>query len=603
MADEKRSKKSLIRELTRLRKQVNHLETVLSEERERAEGALVDAELRYEKLTEVSSDGVVVTKDGVIVEADKRVGEITLRDPADLVGLRFEDIMPDDENSEVLERILSHQEDDSQVELARQDGTHIPVELSAKLASEKDSVAVTAVKDLRPIREVERQVADTEQRFRSIFENSTDVIYLKDVDLTLTNVNPAMEKLFGKKSSELVGTTAEDLYDHKTAEQIRKWDSRVLKGTVVEEEHTRTIDGHQYTFLDIRVPLLDSTNEICGVCCISRDITDFKRTVPRVTTGEGKHKSKAMREVMEQATQIASTDGTILLLGESGSGKDYLARWIHEHSERASGPYFALNCAALSPELAESELFGHEAGAFTGARGRKKGMLELAEGGSLLLNEVGELPLPLQSKLLTFLDTMSFIRVGGEKPITVEARLMAATHRDLVAEVHEGRFMEALYYRLNVFSLVVPPLRERVEDLPVLLETIMSGLAEKMHLSEIPVIDDATLEGLAAYHWPGNVRELGNTIERALMLWDGGGPFDLKLPSPPGSDEKWTYDLPFPSYWTLREVTDEVTKAMTIEALRRTKGNKKEAASVLGVSRDALYRYIRRFKINPEMLG
>ncbi|MFC1835471.1 sigma 54-interacting transcriptional regulator, partial [Thermodesulfobacteriota bacterium] len=596
------SKKSLIRELNKLREKVNQLEATLGEERELAEESLVDAELRFGKLTEVSSDGVVVTKDGVIVEADERVGEITRRDPADLVGLRFEDLIPGEESTGILDRALSQGEDDSEVEIAAEDGSRIPVELSAKLASEDEIVAITALKDLRPIKEAERQVADTEERFQSVFDNSPDVIYLKDLDLKLTHVNPAMENLFGKKASELLGAAPEDLYGRQTAERIRKWDSRVLEGSIVEEEDTRTIDGHPYTFLDIRVPLRNATKDICGVCCISRDITDYKRTVPKASPGSGKYNSKAMRGMMAQATQIANTDGTILLLGESGSGKDYLARWIHDHSERASGPYFGLNCAALSPELAESELFGHEAGAFTGARGRKKGMLELAEGGTLLLNEIGELPLSLQSKLLTFLDTMSFIRVGGERPVTVEARLMAATHRDLAEEVREGRFLEPLYYRLNVFNLQVPSLRDRHEDIPLLLEEIMCELAEKMHILEIPVIDSSVLEGLAAYHWPGNVRELRNAVERALMLWDGGR-FDLKLPSPPRTDENWTYDLPFPSYWTLKEVTDEVTKSMAIEALRRTRGNKKEAASILGVSRDALYRYIRRFKINPEMLA
>ncbi|MEJ2718828.1 MAG: sigma-54 dependent transcriptional regulator, partial [Deltaproteobacteria bacterium] len=299
---------------------------------------------------------------------------------------------------------------------------------------------------------------------------------------------------------------------------------------------------------------------------------------------------------------IAATDGTVLLLGESGSGKDHLARWLHDHSLRSSGPYFTINCAALSPELAESELFGHEAGAFTGARGRKKGMVELAEGGTLLLNEIGEITLSLQSKLLTFLDTLSFVRVGGEKSVTVDVRLMAATHRDLAKEVLEGRFLEPLFYRLNVFVIEVPPLRQRLEDIPLLVEHIMAELAEKMHLPRLPVIDPAMLEGLAAYHWPGNIRELRNAIERALMLWDGGQ-LDVKLPSPATSSETWADGLPFPSYWSLREATDEVTKLMCIEALRRTRGNKKAAAHILGISRDALYRHIRKFKINTEMLS
>ena len=170
-----------------------------------------------------------------------------------------------------------------------------------------------------------------------------------------------------------------------------------------------------------------------------------------------------MRDCLELARIAAATNSIILLLGETGSGKDYIARWIDDQSRRSAGPYFALNCAALPRELAESELFGHEAGAFTGARARKKGLLELAEGGTLLLNEIGELPLSLQSKLLTFLDTRSFLRVGGDKGVKVDARLIAATHRDLGQEIAQGRFLEPLFYRLNVFPIQVPPLRERLE--------------------------------------------------------------------------------------------------------------------------------------------
>jgi DNA-binding NtrC family response regulator len=292
----------------------------------------------------------------------------------------------------------------------------------------------------------------------------------------------------------------------------------------------------------------------------------------------------------------------VLLLGESGTGKDYLARWIHDHSDRCHSPYFSLNCAALSRELAESELFGHESGAFTGARGRKRGMLELAEGGTLLLNEIGELPLSLQSKLLTFLDTRSFLRVGGEKAITVDARIMAASHRDLEAEVANRRFLEPLYHRLNVFSLRLPPLRERIEDLPILVESLMQELAKKMQLANIPALDQSLLNGLAAHNWPGNIREVKNALERALMLWDGGR-FDIKLATNGAVDrDRWSLDFPFPSGWTLKEVLNEVTKQMCMQALQRSGGNKQESARMLGTSRDALYSYIRRFGIDVDLL-
>jgi DNA-binding NtrC family response regulator len=246
----------------------------------------------------------------------------------------------------------------------------------------------------------------------------------------------------------------------------------------------------------------------------------------------------------------------------------------------------------VAKELAESELFGHEAGAFTGARGAKKGLLQLAEGGTLLLNEIGELALPLQSKLLTFLDTKSFLRVGGEQHIRVDARIIAATHRDLQREVMEGRFLSALYYRLNVFMIRVPPLRERTEDIPIIADEIMSTLGAEMQRSDLPALDATTIEVLSQYDWPGNVRELRNVLERALMLWDGG-PLDLGMPLRERGGQGWTHKVRFPSNRSLHEVADEFRRSICEEALRRTGGSKTEAARLLSISRGAFYRYMK----------
>jgi transcriptional regulator with PAS, ATPase and Fis domain len=307
-----------------------------------------------------------------------------------------------------------------------------------------------------------------------------------------------------------------------------------------------------------------------------------------------------MRAALRDARLAAATDSIVLLQGESGSGKDYLARWIHDHSRRASGPYFAVNCAAISRDLAESELFGHEPGSFTGAQGRKRGLLELAEGGTILLNEIGELSLSLQSKLLTFLDTRSFVRVGGEKSITVNARIIAATNRSLETEVVEGRFLSPLLYRLNVFAIHVPPLRDRIEDIPVLLKEIMSGLAAEMQLTSLPAIDPASVIALARYHWPGNVRELRNVIERSLILSDAKK-LTVALPLVDASDQSWSHVSSFPEHErTLQDVTGEVIKSLCLEALRRCEGNKRLAARVLGISRDSLYRYVKRFGIEGD---
>jgi DNA-binding NtrC family response regulator len=224
----------------------------------------------------------------------------------------------------------------------------------------------------------------------------------------------------------------------------------------------------------------------------------------------------------------------------------------------------------------------------------------LAEGGTLLLNEIGELPLSLQSKLLTFLDTRSFLRVGGEKHHTVNARIISATNRSLDKEVEEGRFLSALFYRINVFGINLPPLRDRIEDLPALLEELMSRLARELQITQLPYIDPADVRALKRYNWPGNVRELRNTLERALMLSDGT---ILKLgpPSVEASPHDWSHVSCFPVHErTLHDVTDEVIKSMCLEALRRCEGNKRCAARTLGIARDSLYRHMKRFGIESE---
>jgi DNA-binding NtrC family response regulator len=307
--------------------------------------------------------------------------------------------------------------------------------------------------------------------------------------------------------------------------------------------------------------------------------------------------SEAMRSTLQKARQAAAGDSVVLLLGDSGTGKDYLARFIHNHSSRTDGPFFAINCAAVSPELAESELFGHEPGAFTGARGRKRGLLELAERGTLLLNEIGELAPALQAKLLTFLDTRSFTRVGGEVNISVDARLIAATNRDLEQEVAEGRFRKDLFYRLNVLTIRVPLLCERVPDIPILTREIIAQLVAEMDLSYTPEVDEASVKALCNYSWPGNVRELRNVVERSLMV-SRGPIMTIAAVEPTEYRQDWSYRLHFPESGSLNDVLDETKRALIIEALRRSAGKRQAAASLLGISRNALFHHMKALGID-----
>jgi transcriptional regulator with GAF, ATPase, and Fis domain len=227
-----------------------------------------------------------------------------------------------------------------------------------------------------------------------------------------------------------------------------------------------------------------------------------------------------LREVMAAVRQVARADVPVLVLGETGAGKEVVARAVHTHSRRANGPFLRVNCGAIPPELIDSELFGHERGSFTGAVGTRKGWFERADGGTLFLDEIGELPLAAQVRLLRVLQDGSFQRVGGERTLTVDVRLVAATNRDLRQAVRDGGFREDLWFRIAVFPIPLPPLRERVQDMPALAAHFSLRAAERLGLP--PRMPDASdLAALAAYPWPGNVRELASVIERAAILGDG----------------------------------------------------------------------------------
>ncbi|MEW6348593.1 MAG: sigma 54-interacting transcriptional regulator [Thermodesulfobacteriota bacterium] len=477
----------------------------------------------------------------------------------------------------------------------RKNGTWFEVQLSATLVTDKNGQPICIMGSFLDITERKRlrdALRSSEERFRAIFEGARDCIFMKDRSLRYTHVNPAVGKLLGTPASGIVGRRPEEVFGEAAGRRITEVNLRALKGQSIEGEATRTVRGEDLTFHEITVPLCSPKEGIIGTCTISRNVTELRKTrpVPRIVVRD--YPSKTMRATLEKARHVALKDSIVLLQGESGSGKDYVAQWIHRHSQRASGPFFSINCAALPTELAESELFGHQPGAFTGARGKKRGLLELAEGGTLLLNEIGELSLSLQAKLLTFLDTRSFMRVGGERQIFTNARLIAATHRNLDEEVAAGTFLPPLFYRLNVFAVEVPPLRRRLEDIPILCDEILTELASEMHLTELPVVDAATMEALTRYLWPGNVRELRNVLERALILWDKG-PFELRIPGLTREYAEWSHEVRFPDDRSLHEVAEEVKAAICGEALRRCAGNKKEASQMLGISRFSFYRYLK----------
>jgi DNA-binding NtrC family response regulator len=306
--------------------------------------------------------------------------------------------------------------------------------------------------------------------------------------------------------------------------------------------------------------------------------------------------SPAMEEVFELVKRVAPAEGTTVLLeGETGTGKGMLAQAIHQASHRADGPFINVTCSALAESVMESELFGHEKGAFTDARTMKRGLVELAEGGTLFLDEIGELSLGLQGKLLRFIEEKKFRRVGGTKDLQVDARLIAATNRDLEQEVEADRFREDLYYRLRVFPIRLPPLRERTSDIPALVKTFVEEFANQFG-KKITEIDDSAMELLKGYRWPGNVRELRNLIERSVLLADGEVLTAEMLP-PPIRGEERSSDLPV-ELGPEGVDFEELEQALLKEALRRAEGNRTEAGRLLGMSRHQVRNRLNKYGID-----
>lgn len=299
----------------------------------------------------------------------------------------------------------------------------------------------------------------------------------------------------------------------------------------------------------------------------------------------------SMGEIFNMVSLVAKTDVTVLVQGESGTGKELVARAVHSKSRRKHAPFVPINCGAIPEALLESELFGHEKGAYTGAHVQRKGKLELADCGTIFLDEIGEMPLPLQVKLLRFLQERKVERLGGRQPIHVDTRVIAASNKDLKADIAAGGLREDLYFRLSVVTITLPPLRERAEDIGILANVFLRRACQeyrrKLRFSE------EALAAVIQYHWPGNIRELENAVQRASIMARGRfiEPADLGIPSP-GRIERLS----------LREARNRVERQVVVDALTRTRGNISRAATELGVSRPTLHGLLEKHGIDSREL-
>jgi PAS domain S-box-containing protein len=405
--------------------------------------------------------------------------------------------------------------------------------------------ASRAAAELRRLR-AEQALQEREVELRSLVDGAMDGIVVLDENFRIVRLNPAARSVFGLSAE---GGTGDSLWSYLASESRAKLNLLIRQvDTFPEGKRFMWIpDGLQALGPGRRPFKAEATisrYETQGqrhLALILRNVSDRieaerrishlrqERDYLREAMRSGEEivgASDALQKVLQSAAQVADTDTTVLIQGETGTGKELIARYLHHRSHRAHGAFITLNCAALQPNLVESELFGHEAGAFTGATQKRKGRFELADGGTLFLDEVSEIPLELQAKLLRVLQEGQFERIGGTQTLSCDVRVVAATNRRLGEAVQSAQFRSDLFYRLNVYPIRVPPLRERREDIPLLVDHFLPQISQRIGKA-ITTVPSATLQSLLDYDWPGNVRELKNVIERAAITSTGP---DLRLP-------------------------------------------------------------------------
>jgi formate hydrogenlyase transcriptional activator len=401
--------------------------------------------------------------------------------------------------------------------------------------------ATRAAVELERLR-VEKKLLESERRYRDLYEEAPNAYVAIGADRRLSSANHRATQLLGEGAADLVGRPVLELFAETPAGRARAeevlragFDGQEVSGRELE---MRRRDGRALWVSFWMRPLRGPDGRISAVHSIWVDVTD--RVLAEAERARLQEQnlylqeeiksvhnfeeivgcSAALLAVLDKVRAVAATDATVLITGETGTGKELIARAVHSNSRRAARPLIKLNCAALPAGLVESELFGHEKGAFTGALARRIGRFELADGGTLFLDEIGELPLEAQVKLLRVLQEREIERVGGGAAIPVDVRIIAATNRDLLKAVREKTFREDLYYRLSVFPVSLPPLRERAEDIPLLVRFLVDRFAARVG-KRFEGVSRATADRLSSYRWPGNIRELENVLERAIILATG----------------------------------------------------------------------------------
>ncbi|HEV2470344.1 MAG TPA: sigma 54-interacting transcriptional regulator [Candidatus Sulfotelmatobacter sp.] len=576
----------------------------------RAEEALRDREQHFRALVEQASDGIFISDaQGRYIDVNSAGAEMLGYTREEVLQRSIADvIIPEDVPRIPVEvaRFAGGATVRSDWTFRRKDGSCFPGEVCGKQLP--DGRLQGIVRDMTERKLAEEDMRRREERFRIALKDSPIFVFNQDRDLRFTWVYNS--QLY--RPEEMIGKTDEELPGSKGAKRLLQLKREVLEtGNPVREEVAVNAHGRSYAY-DLTIePLFDADRNIIGITGAGVNIAKLRAMADSLQEAHDKlaqekqyleneieqelgfedmkGRSSQLKQVLAKARIVAPTDSTVLLLGETGTGKELVARSVHRLSARRDRTFVKLNCAAVPSGLLESELFGHEKGAFTGAVSQKLGRLELADKGTLFLDEIGEMPLELQPKLLRVLQDREFERLGSVRTLHVDVRIVAATNRDLRQDIADKKFREDLFYRLNVFPIELPPLRERLGDIPVLVEYFVQKYIARMgkHIVTIP---DETLKILINWNWPGNVRELENVIERMVIMTKG------RILAPPPAELQAPPDASYDSL-TIME------REHIIRVLRETNGvlsGSEGAASRLGLKRTTLQSMLKRFNIQLQ---
>lgn len=455
-------------------------------------------------------------------------------------------------------------------------------------------------------REMVRERIVMANRLEAVVDSVYEGVMAMDGGGVITNFNLSAERMFGTKREQVIGKQFQEVFGENVLFDVLK-EGKGFKA----RELWLNFQGKKLHFWTTAKPIKSEKNGKAGIVATFRDFREAQKLAYQIVTTQEMMDfndiigiSKAIREVKDKASKIARSNSTVLIVGESGTGKEIFARAIHTASTHSHKPFVPINCGAIPEHLLESELFGYEEGAFTGARrGGKPGKFELANGGTIFLDEIGNMSLYLQAKLLRVLQERQIERVGSTQVIPVDIRVIAATNSDLQDMVRRGRFREDLYYRLSVIPLVIPSLRERREDIPLLLEHYMRRFAGLMG-KKIEGFSEEAMKLCMEYPWPGNIRELINAVEYAITLEEGQLIMPESLPTRM-RDGKEKRSMPVSAHNEIKPLEQLEREAISraLEVYGWTEEGKKQAAKMLGISRATIYRKISKYDLAQENGG